>query len=67
METRDAKQVKKFSGTVMGLRHKPSRILTKGYLSLAAGFQVVAEELRANNPVGLDLERNDESSDEDQI
>ncbi len=52
----------------MGLRHKPSRILTKGYLSLAAGFQVVAEELRANNPVGLDLETNDESSDEeDQI
>jgi hypothetical protein len=51
----------------MGLRYKPSCILTKGYLSLAAGFRVVAEELRANNPVSSDLERIDESSDEDQI
>lgn len=50
METRDPTQVKNFSTTVIGRRIIPSRVLTKGYLCLAAGIQVVAEELRAHNP-----------------
>jgi hypothetical protein len=52
--------------TVIGLRFKPSRVLTEGYLSLAAGIQVVAEELRANNPIGLSSEAMDRSIDGDQ-
>ncbi|KAI8891809.1 hypothetical protein BC833DRAFT_626447 [Globomyces pollinis-pini] len=52
IESRNSTQVRNFSTTVIGRRIRPSRVLTKGYLSLAAGFQVVAEELRANNYFG---------------
>ncbi len=56
IESRNPTQVRNFSTTVIGRRIRPSRVLTKGYLSLAAGFQVVAEELRANNPADLSEE-----------
>jgi hypothetical protein len=65
METRNAKQVQKFSSTVIGRRYKPSRVLTKGYLNLAAGFQVVAEELRANNPVVISEENGGSNEDDE--
>lgn len=58
IESRNSTQVRNFSTTVIGrrIRIRPSRVLTKGYLSLAAGFQVVAEELRANNAADLSEE-----------
>jgi hypothetical protein len=59
METRDPTQVRKFSNTVVGLRNKPCRVLTKGYLNLAAGIQVVAEELRANSHSQVEEEASD--------
>ena len=49
IETRDLNQVRKFADTVVGRRFKPTRVLSKGYLNLAAGIKVVAEELQAHN------------------
>jgi hypothetical protein len=49
IETRDWNQVRKFAGTVIGRRYKPALVLSQGYLDLAAGMKVVAEELQANS------------------
>ena len=53
IESRNSMQVPNFSTTVIGHRIRPSRV---GYLSLAAGMQVVAEELRTNNAADLSEE-----------
>ena len=52
IETRDYNQVRKFSSTFVGRRYRPTLVLSKGYLDLAAGIKVVAEELQANNGCG---------------
>jgi len=61
IETRDLNQVRKFSGTVVGRRYKPTLVLSKGYLNLAAGIKVVAEELQANNRTDVLAENDYES------